>query len=61
MQHIYRLGKINRPADLSTAAYTRQLLDRLDIGTELTHVLWGPNKPPLTLPPSMHASPSGKH
>lgn len=60
MQHAYRLGKANRPSDLSTATYTRQLLDRLDIGTELTHVYWGPTKPSLALPPSLHAPPSSK-
>jgi transposase len=34
-QHAYRLGKLNRPDDLSTAAYVRQQLDRLALGTDL--------------------------
>jgi transposase len=52
MQFAYRLGKTNRPADLSTSAYVRQQLDHLGIGAELTEIRWGVKKHPLALPPS---------
>ncbi len=48
----YYLGKANRPAKLSAAAWVRQQLDRLGIGQDLTHIPLGKNKSPLPLPPS---------
>jgi hypothetical protein len=50
-QHAYRLGKLNRPDNLSTAAYVRQQLDRLALGADLNSVPWG-GKKALPLPPS---------
>jgi transposase len=51
MQHAYRLGKANRPAGLTTAAYVRQKLDALGVGAELTEIPWG-NTRTIPLPPS---------
>jgi len=52
MQCAYKLGKQNRPADLSTAQLVRQQLDTLGLGADLTGIAWGPKKAPLRLPPS---------
>jgi transposase len=51
MQHTYRLGKANRPAGQTTAAYVREQLDALGVGAELTEIPWG-RKKPIALPPS---------
>jgi transposase len=48
----YKLGRSNRPAGLSSAAYARSLLDRLDIAHDLQAVSWGQKKRPIPLPPS---------
>jgi transposase len=61
MQFAYRLGQSNRPADLSTAAYVRQHLDRLRIGQDLTAITWGTKKKPIPLPPSSVPSPCPPH
>jgi transposase len=52
MQCVYKLGKPNRPAGLSTAQLVRQQLDSLGLGADLTSIAWGPKKKPLPLPPS---------
>lgn len=52
MQFAYAIGKTNRPADLSPAAFTRLQLDRLGIGMNLDTVPWGKVKKPVPLPPS---------
>jgi transposase len=56
MQHTYRLGKANRPAGQTTAAYVREQLDALGVGAELTAIPWGCKKaialPPSTLKPA---------
>jgi len=59
MQHAYCLGKANRPAGLTTAAYVRQQLDALGVGAELTEIPWGKKKP-IALPPSALKSAGGK-
>ena len=52
MQFVYNLGKENRPADLSTAAFVRLQLDQLALGADLTSIPWGTKKKPIPLPPS---------
>ncbi|MFL7838070.1 MAG: hypothetical protein ACK2T4_06900 [Candidatus Promineifilaceae bacterium] len=52
--HAYRIGVENLPDGLSAAAYTRQQLDRLGIGQDLTEISWGTKRPKL--PPSTLAS-----
>lgn len=52
MQHIYNLGRSNRPQGVSCSAYVRQQLDRLGIAQHLTHVPWGMAHSPIPLPPS---------
>jgi transposase len=56
-QHAYKLGCHNRPQDQSTAAYVRQQLDRLGMGTDLVSVPWGVKKHPIQLPPSSLPAP----
>ena len=49
----YRIGVRNLRGGLSAKEYTRQQLDRLEIGQELTEIPWGtkrPKLPPSTLP-----------
>ena len=51
--HAYRLGVRNLPGGLSALAYTRQQLDRLGLGAELTSLPWGSKHyklPPSSLP-----------
>jgi transposase len=48
--HAYRLGIANLPDGQSALEYTRQQLDRLKLGQELTHIPWGSKR--LKLPPS---------
>jgi transposase len=50
MNYTYKVGRENRPAEQSTAAYVRAQLDRLGLGAELDHVQWGNRRIPL--PPS---------
>jgi transposase len=53
----YSLGKANRPAKLSAAAFVRRQLDRLALGQELTDIPLGKNKASMPLPPSSCPSP----
>ena len=51
--HAYRVGVRNLPGGLSALAYTRQQLDRLGLGAELTSLPWGSKHyklPPSSLP-----------
>lgn len=52
MQVAYTLGKANRPAGMSSAAFVRTQLDRLHVAQDLTHIPWGAKKKPIPLPPS---------
>jgi transposase len=56
LEFSYRLGKDNRQAGLSTAAYVRQQLDRLQTGKDLNAIPWGKTKKPVPLPPSTLAA-----
>lgn len=47
-----RLRLERRPANQSTAAFVRTHLDRLGIGSQVTHIYRGKLKSPLKLPPS---------
>jgi transposase len=47
----YEVGKINR-AGKSAAQFTRERMDTLGIGQDLTGISWG-SKKPIPLPPSM--------
>ncbi len=51
MQFTHRLGRANPPAGQSAAAYAREQLDRLGLGSELESIHWGPTHP-IALPPS---------
>ena len=51
LQYTYRLGRANRAADQSAAAYVRLQLDRLGLGAELTAIRHGPQRA-IPLPPS---------
>jgi transposase len=51
MQHGYRLGQAHRPAGQTVAAYVREQLDRLAIGTELEALRTSSTRT-LKLPPS---------
>jgi transposase len=51
MQFTYRLGRANRPAGQSAAAYARGQLDRLSLGADLEKVSWGRTRE-IALPPS---------
>ena len=57
LQFAYRLGAQNRPAELSTKAYVRLILDQLGIAQDLTHIAWGGKKKPIILPPSSLPAP----
>lgn len=46
----YDIGVRNLPGDLTALAFTRQQLDRLGLGAELTHLPWGSKT--FKLPPS---------
>ena len=46
----YEVGKANR-AGKSAAQFTRERMDTLGLGSELTSILWG-SKKPIPLPPS---------
>lgn len=51
--HAYRVGVRNLHGGLSALAYTRQQLDRLGLGAELTSLPWGSKHyklPPSSLP-----------
>lgn len=50
MNYTYRVGRANRSAGQSTAAYVRAQLDRLGLGADLDQVQWGNRRIPL--PPS---------
>jgi transposase len=50
LAHTERLGKANRPAGQTRAAYVREQLDRLGIGADLTAIQRG--KRTIVLPPS---------
>jgi transposase len=50
----YKIGVRNLPDKHSALSYTRYQLDRLGVGTELTHIPWGtrcPKLPPSSLTP----------
>lgn len=51
LEYAYRLGQANLPAGQTAARYTRQQLDRLSLGPELTRIRRGPRKS-VALPPS---------
>jgi transposase len=51
LKFAYQLGKANRPAGQSAAQFVRQRLDALQLGQELTSIVWG-SKKPIPLPPS---------
>jgi len=53
MQYAYVLGKANRPAGQSVGQYTRQRLDSLGLGAELSAIPWATKKPPVALQPSI--------
>jgi hypothetical protein len=57
MRFVYRAGVRHLPKGMTALQYTRQQLDRLEMGQELTHLVWG-NKI-FKLPPSGRASPIG--
>lgn len=59
MQHAYRIGRSNRPAGQTTAAYVRLQLDRLQLGQRLRQVHWSKKKKPIQLPPSTHPGSDG--
>jgi transposase len=48
--HAHKLGAENRPDGQTAIQFTRQQLDRLNLGQDLTHIPWGSRK--YTLPPS---------
>ncbi|MBA3532296.1 MAG: IS110 family transposase [Ardenticatenales bacterium] len=48
--HAYKVGVANLPDGLSAKEFTRQQLDRLGIGEELTQIPWGSKT--FKLPPS---------
>ena len=56
MNFAYKLGQPNRPPNLSTSAYVRYHLDRLQLGRDLSHIPWGSKKKPIPLPPSSQPS-----
>ena len=49
LQHSYDLGKRNRMVGQTAAAHVRQMLEHLDIGHTLPHVIWG-SKQRVALP-----------
>ena len=51
LKFAYRVGKSNRPAGQSAAQFVRELLDVLQLGSDLTSIAWG-SKKPIPLPPS---------
>jgi transposase len=51
LKFAYQLGKENRPAGQSAAQFVRQRLDALHLGSDLTSIAWGSQKP-IPLPPS---------
>ena len=51
LKFAYQIGKVNRPAGQSAAQFVRQLLDILQLGSDLTNIAWGLKKP-IPLPPS---------
>ena len=55
LRFVYRTGVRHLPKGLTALEYTRQQLDRLEIGYELTHLEWGNKR--FKLPPSSRASP----
>jgi len=54
LQHSYDLGKENRLLGQTAAAHVRVMLDILDIGQSLDHVIWG-SKQKVILPPACNA------
>lgn len=57
LHYAYDLGQTQRPAGQTAAEFTRQQLDRLGLGAELTAVRWGSNRT-VALPPSRLATAS---
>jgi hypothetical protein len=41
LRFVYRTGVRHLPRGVTALEYTRQQLDRLDIGHDLTHLVWG--------------------
>jgi len=58
MNTVYKFGIANRPAGLSTAAYVRSQLDRLNLARDLHAIPWGSKKKPIPLPPSSQPPPT---
>jgi hypothetical protein len=56
MRFVYRTGVRHLPKGMTALEYTRQQLDRLEIGHELRQVIWGNKR--FNLPPSSRASPT---
>jgi transposase len=56
LRFVYRTGVRHLPQGMTALQYTRQQLDRLEMGHDLTHLVWG-NKC-FKLPPSSRASPT---
>jgi hypothetical protein len=57
LRFVYRTGVRHLPKGQTALEHTRQQLDRLEMGQELTHLVWGNNR--FKLPPSSRASPVG--
>lgn len=55
LRFVYRTGVHHLPKGQTALQYTRQQLDRLEMGQELTHLVWGNKR--FKLPPSSRASP----
>ena len=55
MCFVYRTGVRHLSQGMTALQYTRQQLDRLDIGGELTHLVWGNKR--FKLPASSRALP----
>jgi hypothetical protein len=56
LRFVYRTGVRHLPKGQTALQYTRQQLDRLEIGQNLTHLVWGNKR--FKLPPSSRASPA---
>jgi transposase len=57
LRFVYRTGVRHLPQGQTALQFTRQQLDRLEIGYDLTHLVWGNKR--FKLPPSSRASPAG--
>jgi hypothetical protein len=57
LRFVYRTGVRHLPKGMTALQYTRQQLDRLELGEDLTHIVWGSKR--FKLPLSSRASPLG--